>query len=154
MSGRRRGEGEFDKAQVVISITSLVIVLLMGILFFSSVFGVRTGAEHLFISEAPGSIKTVMPGRPSIPTMFNFLLIAAAGILTILQLKKLKLSLLVIGLVVGVIGASAVLGYFINAPSLYYYIEGVNSAMALHTAALFVLLGMGMICQSHPQDDG
>ena len=29
-------EGEFDKAQVVLSITSLIIILLMGILFFSA----------------------------------------------------------------------------------------------------------------------
>jgi nitric oxide reductase large subunit len=51
-----------------------------------------------------------------------------------------------IGLIVGVIGALAVVGYIINAPLFYYFIAGVNSAMAFHTAILFVLLGMGLLC--------
>jgi hypothetical protein len=40
-------EGEFDKAQVALSITSLIIILLMGTLFFSAVLKIRTGAEDL-----------------------------------------------------------------------------------------------------------
>jgi nitric oxide reductase large subunit len=51
-----------------------------------------------------------------------------------------------IGVVVGAIGAVAIVGYIINAPNLYYYIEGVNSAIACHTAALFMVLGIGFIC--------
>lgn len=51
-----------------------------------------------------------------------------------------------IGVIVGLIGAMAVVGYIINAPNLYYYIEGVNSAIACHRAALFMVLGIGFIC--------
>jgi hypothetical protein len=65
----RAQEGEFDKAQVALSVTTLVILLLMGILFFSTLSGVSTGAENLFIKEAPGAIKTVVAGRPSSPAM-------------------------------------------------------------------------------------
>ncbi|RPI37033.1 MAG: hypothetical protein EHM54_04215, partial [Nitrospiraceae bacterium] len=36
-------EGEFDKAQVALSITSLIIVLLMGTLFFSALLKIHTG---------------------------------------------------------------------------------------------------------------
>jgi len=142
----RTQEGEFDKAQVVISITSLIIMLLMGILFFSSIFRIQTGAEHLIFNEVPGGVKTVIPGRPSIPTMFSFILVAIAGVLSILHLKNIRTTLVIIGLFVGIIGASAVLGYIINAPYLYYYFEGVNSAMAFLTATLFALLGAGLIC--------
>ena len=39
----RAVEGEFDKAQVVLSITSLIIILLMGILFFSAILGYNRG---------------------------------------------------------------------------------------------------------------
>jgi hypothetical protein len=139
-------EGELDKAQVVISITSLTIILLMGVLFFSALLKVPTGAEELFIKEAPGTAKTVAPGRPSIPTMFNFILIGTAGILTILNPDKARLKLKIIGLFVAAIGATSIVGYFIDAPLLYYYVEGVNSAIAFHTAALFVLLGTGLLC--------
>lgn len=139
-------EGEFDIAQVVLSITSLIIILLMGTLFFSSVLKIRTGVEDLFIKEAARTVKTVTPGRPSVPTMFNFILIASAGILTILNPEKSRLKLKIIGVAVGAIGATAIFGYIINAPILYYFVEGINSAIALHTAGLFVLLGIGLIC--------
>lgn len=142
----RAMEGEFDKAQVVLSITSLVIILLMGLLFFSAVLKVHTGTEDLFIKETNVAPMSVAPGRPSIPTMFNFMLIGAAGILTILNPAKSRPKLKIIGLIVGAIGALAIVGYIIDAPILYYYIEGTNSAIACHTAGLFVLMGIGLIC--------
>jgi len=45
----RSREGESEKAQVALSITSLVIIFVMGILFFSALLGIQTGAEDLFI---------------------------------------------------------------------------------------------------------
>jgi hypothetical protein len=142
----RAGEGEFDKAQVVLSITSLIIILLMGVLFFSAILGISTGAEDLFIKETAGMVKTVTPGRPSVPTMVNFILIAVAGILTMLNPGNLRSKLKIIGVIVGLIGMIAIFGYIVNAPNLYYYIEGINSAIACHTSVLFVLLGIGLLC--------
>jgi hypothetical protein len=142
----RAVEGEFDKAQVVLSITSLIIILLMGTLFFSAIFGVNTGAEELFIKDNATNNKTIVPGQPSLPTMFSFVLIASAGILTTLNPGNLRLKLKIIGAIVGLIGSLAVVGYIFNVPLLYYYIEEVNSAMACNTAALFIVLGIGFIC--------
>jgi hypothetical protein len=142
----RAFEGEFDKAQVVLSITSLIIILLMGLLFLSSLLRVHTGVEELFIKDATDAAKTVTPGRPSLPTMFNFMLIGAAGILTILNPDKARIKLKIIGLFVAAIGVTAIVGYCIDAPLLYYYVEGINSAIAFHSAALFVLLGTGLLC--------
>ena len=144
----RAREGEFDIAQVVLSITSLIIVLLMGIFFFSALLKINTGVEDLFIKEQAGAVKTVVPGRPSVPTMLNFLFIAAAGVLTMLNPKKLRSKLRIIGLIVGIIGAVPVVGYIINVPLLFYFIEGINSAVAFNTAVLFVLLGKGLVCLS------
>ena len=139
-------EGEFDKAQVVLFIASLIITLLMGTLFLSALLKIHTGFEDLFVKEAAGTVKTVTPGRPSLPTMANFLLISFACILTILNPDKLPSKLKITGMAVGIIGALAVVGYIINAPYLYYFVEGINSAMACHTAILFVLLGTGLLC--------
>ena len=144
----RAREGEFDSAQVILSITSLMIVLLMGILFFSALLKINTGAEGLFIKEQAGAIKTVVPGRPSVPTMLNFLFIAGAGVLTMLNPKKLRSKLRIIGLIVETIGAVPLVGYIINMPLLYYFIDGMNSAIAFNTAVLFVLLGKGLVCLS------
>jgi len=92
----RAMEGEFDKAQVVLSVTSLIMILLMGILFFSALLKMRTGVEDFFVKEPAGAVRTVTPGRPSVPTMLNFILIASAGVLTMLNPKKLRSKLRII----------------------------------------------------------
>jgi hypothetical protein len=139
-------ESQFDTAQVVISVASMTIILLMGLLFFSALLNVHTGIEDLFIEDLHDAVMSVVPGRPSIPTMFNFMLIGTAGIVTILNPYKARLTLKIIGSVIAAIGVIAVFGYCLDKPLLYYYIEGVNSAIAFHTAALFVLLGIGLLC--------
>jgi hypothetical protein len=140
--------GEFDISQVVLSITSLILMLLMGTLFFSTMFGIHTGAENLLVREAPGAVKTITPGQPSLLTMLNFMLVALAGIFTISNSLRLQAKLKFIGGIVGGIGALAVIGYVTNVPLLYYFIKEVNTAMACNTATLFVLLGIGIICLS------
>ena len=104
------------------------------------------GVEDLFVKEPAGTVKTVTPGRPSVPTMITFILIASAGIFTMMNPEKLRSGLKIFGLTVGSIGVVAVVGYIIHAPLLYYYREGINSAVACHTAILFVLSGMGLLC--------
>jgi len=141
----RAFEGEFDTAQIVLSITSLMLILFMGTLLFSAVLGIHTGAEELFVKDNT-TAKTVVPGRPSLPTMFNFMLIAAAGVLTMLNPRNLRLKLKIIGLIIGLIGVMAVVGYIINSPYLYYFIAGIYSAIALNTAGVFVILGIGFLC--------
>jgi hypothetical protein len=141
----RAREGEFEKAQVALSITSFILAILMGLLFFSAIFGIKTGIENLFVRDT-GDLKSAAPGMPSVPTMINFLLIALAGIVTILNPAAPPPKLKIPGIMVAGIGALAVAGYIFSAPQLYYYIAGVNSAMALHTALLFVVLGTGLLC--------
>ena len=142
----RAQEGEFEKAFLALSITSLLIVLIMGTLFFSAIVGLHTGIEDLFIKDTGDAVKSVVPGRPSVPTMLCFMLIAAAGILTTLNLAQLRPKLRAIGIIVGSVGTLAAAGYIFNAPFLYYFIPDVNSAMACHTAIMFMLLGTGLIC--------
>jgi hypothetical protein len=141
----RAREGEFEKAQVALSITSFILTILMGLLFFSDIFGIETGIENLFVRD-PGDAKSVVAGMPSVPTMINFLLIALACIITNINPAELRPKLKTIGAMVGVIGLLAVAGYVFGAPLLYFFIPGVNSAMALHTAVLFVALGTGLLC--------
>lgn len=141
-------EGGFDQAQIALSITSLSIVLVMGTLFFSLFLGVRTGVDDLFIKDAGNPANTVTPGMPSTLTMLSFLLISLSGILTILSVENLGNKLAVTGFIIAGIGVLPVIGYIVNAPLLCYYIKGVNSAMAFHSAVLFVLLGAGLTCLS------
>ncbi|MCB4791523.1 MAG: hypothetical protein LHV68_06505 [Elusimicrobia bacterium] len=139
-------EGELDNSYIVISIASLLVILIMGTMFFSTLLGVHTGEEDLFIKDTGNLVKSVVPGRPSVPTMACFIFIAAAGIITTFKPEKLKAILNTIGVIIGSIGLIAIAGYAINQPFFYYYISGVNSAIAVHTAIIFVLLGIGFLC--------
>jgi len=142
----RAREGEFEKSQVVLFITTLIIMLLMGTLLSSALLKIHTGLEDLFMKDAPGAAKTVVPGRPSLPTMLNFMLMALAAILTLMDIKNLRFGYRITGIAIGSIGTVAIIGYIAGAPNLYYYFEGINSAIAFNTACLFVLLGTGLIC--------
>jgi len=138
--------GKVDSAQIVLSVTSLIITLIMGILFLSSIFKIYTGLENLFIQDSTKVAASLVPGRPSLPTTIIFLLVAFSAILTILNIGQLRMQLRRIGIVIMVLAFLPVAGYVSNLPILYYYIPGVNSAMAFHTAVLFILLGTGYLC--------
>jgi len=140
------GEGKQEIAQVGLAFSTLAIILVMGTIFFSYVFEVRTGVEDLFVKEASGAVKSVIPGRPSLVTVINFLLIAGAGLLTMFNPPRLKMGLKGIGLVVGLSGLSALAGYLGNLPLLYFYIAGLSTAMAIHTGILFAVIGAGFLC--------
>jgi len=131
-------------AMTILPIVSLIIFFLMATLLASSFLGIHTGVEDLFVKEAEGAVKSVAPGRPSIGTMIDFLLIATSGILAMLELASLNKILYRIGIVVSVVGGVAILGYILNMSVLYYTITGWSTAMALHTAILFTILGIGL----------
>jgi hypothetical protein len=131
-------------AQVILPISTLCLFLIMFTLLASSLLGIRTGIEDLFIKENANAVNTSIPGRPSIVTMFAFCLVAAGGTITLLKPKKLKRILTVLGASVALIGSVGVLGYLFGVPALYYSVKGLSSAMACHTAILFLLLGIGL----------
>ena len=138
---------ESAAAQVILPIVSLAILLLMASFLASSFLGVRLGIEDLFIKEAHQEItsKDWFPGRPSVATMVAFIMIAMAGILTMLNVTNLKLKSLFLGRIITILGGLAVIGYLINAPFLQYDIKGWSNPMAAHTAILFILIGLSLI---------
>lgn len=133
-----------DAAQLVLSATSFIILLFMLTFLISTIVGIHTGIEDLFIKERVGTVLTT-PGRPSIGTMICFILVGISGLLVIAN-QEISLNLLPkIGWVIASIGVLAILGYVLNVPLMYYAAENLNTAMALHTAILFVMLGIGLI---------
>ena len=136
-------KGKTEISQLVLPIASLIIFLLMLSLLASVLLGIRTGIEDLFVKEAAGAVKTTTPGRPSVGTMVDFVLIGVAGMLTAFNAQKLQQRLGLVGGIVGIVGGLAIVGYIVDAPVLYYTVTDVSTAMAFHTAILFTLLGVG-----------
>jgi FtsH-binding integral membrane protein len=95
------------------------------------------------IKEAPGAVRTTIPGVPAIPTMICFILISLSGFFFINN-SGVSFGSSILGMLILLIGAIAVMGYLLNLPFLYYSFEGYTS-MAFHTAIFFVLLGIGII---------
>lgn len=118
--------------------------------FLVTLLGLLTVAEYLFgwdlgidqwLVRDTATAPDLFPGRPSLMTAFNFLLLGSAlmvlvrtrryGIANVLELLVASLSLI------------AILGYLYSVESLYRI--GPFSTVALHTALLFAVLCLGML---------
>lgn len=136
-------EGKTDIAKIVIPISSLVVFLFMATIFIAHIFGSTSGIEQLFIKENSDAIKTSFPGMPSFATMVNFILILLS--MFVFFESRLKKLFTPIGCTISIIGIISIIGYVVNQPILYYYIDNVSSAMAIHTSILFTVLGIALI---------
>ncbi|MBI4131974.1 MAG: HAMP domain-containing histidine kinase, partial [Nitrosarchaeum sp.] len=140
----RYNEGKTGIAQIVVPVSSFIVFLFMATLLTAYIFGITSGIEQLFIRENSDAVKTSHAGMPSFPTTVNFILIIVAGIFAFSE-SRLKKWVTPIGYVISTIGIIAIVGYVVNQPALYYYIDNVSSAMAIHTSILFVILGIALI---------
>ncbi len=145
----KRAQGETLLSQVLLPILSVTIVLIMATLLFSALMSAPLGIEDLGVKERHFT-KSVKSGLPSLGTMIAFILFAWAGMATAFSTRKVEKRVKTLGWMVGGLGGVGVLGYLLNADLLYYYLPGVSGAMAVHTAALFVLLGAGLILAARP----
>ncbi|GEM_PF-1468522 len=140
-----------ELARLLLPSPTMFVLFFMGILLVSSLIDIRTGIEDLFIRENE-AVQSVTPGRPSIGTMLSFILIVIASLASLRNAATLNKQLSVIGLTIVVIGVLAIVGYTVNLPMLYYAVEGWSTAMALHTAFMFVLLGAGITSLARSKD--
>ncbi|MDD2758594.1 MAG: hypothetical protein PHD72_04515 [Patescibacteria group bacterium] len=140
------GSKRNDWANLLSILLNFSILLIMSSLIISIFTGVKTGVEDLIIEEPSGAINTTAPGRPSLVTMADFVLVAIVGLsdLTGNPSGELKLSR-IFGTIIVFTGCSAIIGYIANIPALYGQFSHISSAMALHTAVLLVFLGIGFV---------
>ena len=136
-------EGKTSIAKIMIPISSLVVFLFMTTLLTAYIFGKTSGIEQLFIKESSDAIKTSLPGMPSFATIVNFILIIVS-IFAFFE-SRLKKLFTPIGYAISTIGIISIIGYVVNQPILYYYIDNVSTAMAIHTSFLFTSLGIALI---------
>lgn len=132
-----------DISEIVTLTISFSLILLMTIFFLSFFFGISTGIESLFVKEQAGAVNTGIPGVPAIPTMLCFIFIGVAGLVYLSNYKN-SWGFYILGTIIAILGALAVIGYLIKVPFMYYSFPGYTS-MAFHTALLFVLIGLAFI---------
>lgn len=142
--------GKIGAGQIAIPISGLVIFLFMVTLLITNIVGVSNGVEQLFVKESESAVETKSPGMPSVPTAVSFLLIIIVGIISLANSNRLK-PILYIGYVIMAIGTVSLAGHLINQPLLYYYVENLSTAMAIHTSVLFALIGFALCILKTPQ---
>lgn len=128
--------------EILVPVCVLALIVLGFPIFVSGLLGLNTGFEQLFVNEASGTAKTVYPGQPSLGTVLCFFLLGICGMIAVLGPKKHP-SVSWIGLAVCMFGLLAIMGYLLGAPPLYFGLSGLTNPMAIATASLFILLGLG-----------
>lgn len=130
--------------QTILAIAPVLIILIMGILFLGSIFGFQSGLENIAFVDKHEIATPIFQGKPALPTMISFMLIAVIGLLYNFD-RVSKKVFYIIGSIVCILGTIGVIGYVLKNPYLTYEIPGVSNAIAIHTTILFSLLGLSLI---------
>ncbi|MEI6226770.1 MAG: PAS domain S-box protein, partial [Deltaproteobacteria bacterium] len=103
--------------------------------------GVNLGIDQFLFREAAGTVGTLSPGRMAPTTAVSFLLVGLSRWLAIWPSTVAVAQGL--ALVVALLGYLSLTGYVLGATALIGI--GRFTQMAVHTAALFLLAGLGLI---------
>lgn len=135
-------------SDLVLTMVSFSLALLMGTFLLYIIAGIHIGIEDIFVKDTTPTVHDSIPGRPSIPAAIAFTLVAAAGFFWTGEIKKYGVIVRMCGVIVAAIGGVAIVGYLAGIPVLYYAVTGVSNPIAVSSAALFALLGVGLIFAS------
>ena len=109
----------------------LGMILMLSLMGFISMFPGISSPLVLTNFETIDAVNTVEPNLPSIPTILSFIFFVFGCV----SFNKIW-GMVIIGL-----AGLAIIGYLVGIQEMYYYIDGVSTAMAIHTAVLFLHLG-------------
>ena len=114
-----------------------------GVSLLEYLFDCNFGIDEFFVADNDPLRNPLFPGRPAFLTAANFLLLGFALLLVPSNRKMAIWIAPSLGLVVSCVAALTLLGYLYGTPSpgdIPYF-----SAMTVHTAATFLLLGVGVL---------
>ncbi|MGY4877990.1 EAL domain-containing protein [Vreelandella aquamarina] len=120
---------------------ALFLLILPGLTLLEYGLGWQLGVDNLVVMDTATASED-WPGRMSPGTALCFSIIGAAWLTSIMPSRHSTLILQIFALAVIMIGGAALIGYVFGAQQFKL---SAYSTMALHTAALFVLSGVGML---------
>ena len=102
---------------------------------------INLGIDELILQD-PDTPRSAWPGRMSVATAVDFTLLALSLLLLDVNFLFVRRGAALLALLTTFIGGAALLGYLYGVKAFQF---AVFSSMALHTALLFVLLGLGIL---------
>ena len=131
------------KSGIYLFLLSIVVAILTGILLISCVLGLHTGLEDLYVNESQKNIVLIVPS-PSMGVIIGLMLSVIGSIVVMLDQFKGVIVLNKIGWLLVGLGLIGVIACFSNCLFL----------MSLHSAVLFILLGLGHMMLESPKPTG
>ncbi|MCL5733945.1 MAG: hypothetical protein M1334_04870 [Patescibacteria group bacterium] len=128
-----------DFALLILPAAALSIILFVTFYVAEKIFGIPVDAENIFIGKSASLV------RMSAVTAFSFFIIALVGLAAMFKIKWIRIVILIGGVIVGLSGLLAILGYALNIKMLYFDIDilGISGAMSLASAIIFLITGIG-----------
>jgi len=121
------------------------IVALVGLITLCEyLFGWNAGIDQILFKDDAAAVLTFSPGLMAFNTALNFMIIGIALIILDVQNKRGYWPSQTLVVVSGAISILAFIGYLYGVKSFYFGI-GRYTAMALHTAVLFVFVSVGIL---------
>ncbi|GAA3965782.1 hypothetical protein GCM10022278_24570 [Allohahella marinimesophila] len=137
----RKAPSEAPPKDPVAALLALLLFLISGLTLFEYGSGLLLGIDNILIPDTATAPEN-WPGRMSVGTALCFSMIGAGWLIAVISGRHSILILQLLGLAVAIIGGAAVIGYAFGVKEFRL---PVFSTMALHTAVLFVLCGVGML---------
>lgn len=135
--------------QIIMPTLILIQLLSMTLLLSSNILDFDSQITKLFLVESQlDTVYTFAPGIPSIPTTVSFILIGMVGLFFLFDSSYTVMVFRIVAIGIALIAIIALLGYALDIPELYYYVDELSTGMAIHTAVLFFLLGVALLLSS------
>ncbi|WP_414573689.1 PAS domain S-box protein [Nostoc sp. CCY 9925] len=123
----------------------IAVTTIAGLTLCQYLFGWNLGIDELVFHDSPTSLATSHPGRMGVNTALNFTLVSVALQFLIYQRNyRSYWYAQILALIATLISFQALMGYAYKVKVLYG-LAPYTTSMALHTAVLFNLLGVGIL---------
>jgi PAS domain S-box-containing protein len=132
-----------QRHQSIVRICAVALLLLSAATLGEYLFGWRLGIDELFVQDVGRGPET-LPGRMAPATAASFLAMSVALLLIDVKLSRDTWPTQWLALAVAINGFVGSLGFLYDVE--YLYGSQPYASMAVHTALLFVMLGVGLLC--------
>ena len=144
----RLANGKSNRYESVVIWVCVLAVILIGSATLAEYAGLNLGLDSLLFREKLRLTAASYPGRPSPHTAVNFLIIGVALLLIRTQIDHAYKIAQVFATLMAMVALMALVGYAYQVAFLYSI--SAYTGMALHTAAIFLVLSVGILFL-HPE---
>ncbi|OFY02668.1 MAG: hypothetical protein A2W89_04090 [Bacteroidetes bacterium GWE2_42_39] len=132
------------KSRMLARALALLLIIIGLLTTFEYILNIDAGIDQLLMHEMQGTPGTYSPGRMALNTAICFLLIGLSLLAIDVKTRRENIFSQLISMALAFVNLLSLFGYAFNVSDLYKYAN--YTSMALHTAATFFILSIGIFC--------